>query len=165
MKNYRKTDYAANKYSEGIVYLFDDETVEITLEDYLREHPDKTEEDFRQLKALSDQIYLDQDRADQRQTRKNVSIHTLEESLAYSLLPLDEEYILADDKRRVMIAADKLFRDGSMTEKQKRRFIRHFIDGKSLRFIADEEGVYYTSVYECICRAQAKLRKYFDETQ
>ena len=31
--------------------------MEITLEDYLRDNPDKTEEDFAKLKALSDEIY------------------------------------------------------------------------------------------------------------
>jgi hypothetical protein len=31
--------------------------VEVTLEDFLRDNPDKTEEDFAALKALSDEIY------------------------------------------------------------------------------------------------------------
>lgn len=43
MKNDRDSDYAANKYARGIAYRFANETVEITLEDYLRENLDKTE--------------------------------------------------------------------------------------------------------------------------
>ena len=46
MKNYRESDYALNKFSKGIVYKFADETVELTMEDFLRETPGATEEDF-----------------------------------------------------------------------------------------------------------------------
>ena len=46
MKNYKDSDYALNKYSEGIVYKFADRIVEITLSAYLTENPDKTAEDF-----------------------------------------------------------------------------------------------------------------------
>ena len=46
MWNYRKNDYAANKYSPNIVYRFNDEIIEISLEDYLEENPDRTEQDF-----------------------------------------------------------------------------------------------------------------------
>ena len=44
MWNYRKNDYAANKYSPNIVYRFNDEIIEISLEDYLEENPDRTEQ-------------------------------------------------------------------------------------------------------------------------
>ena len=64
MQNYRKSDYAINKNSPNIVYRFHNEIIEITLEDYLKENPDKTEHDFAELKALSDQIYYEQDRAE-----------------------------------------------------------------------------------------------------
>ena len=64
MKNYRNSDYAANKNSKGVVYRFANQTIEITLEDYLRENPDKNEADFTELKSLSDEIYLKQVRAE-----------------------------------------------------------------------------------------------------
>ena len=54
MRDYRKSDYAINKYSPNIVYRFHDEIVEVSLEDYLKESPDKTAQDFTKLKALSD---------------------------------------------------------------------------------------------------------------
>ena len=65
-QNYRKSDDAINKNSPNIVYRFHNEIIEITLEDYLKENPDKTEHDFAELKALSDQIYYEQDRARER---------------------------------------------------------------------------------------------------
>ena len=42
MRNYKDSDYALYRYSQGIVYKFSDGIVEITLEDYLRDNPDKT---------------------------------------------------------------------------------------------------------------------------
>lgn len=165
MKNYRDSDYAVNKFSEGIVYRFDGETVEVTLADYLRENTDKTEEDFKALKELSDQMYREQDRADNAQTKKNVSIHKLEETSSCATEALDDEYVISEDKRRAMEAAVKLFHEGKMTEKQKRRFILHFMNGMPLRKIADIEGVHFTSVAECISCATDKLRQYFKNTR
>ena len=52
MKNYRDSDYAANKNAKGIVCRFANQIIEITLEDYLRENPDKNEADFTELKSL-----------------------------------------------------------------------------------------------------------------
>ena len=91
MYNYRKSDYAINKNSPNIVYRFHNEIIEITLEDYLEENPDKTEHDFAELKAQSDQIYYEQDRSESAQTRKDVSIHGLEEMDCCSTRPLEEE--------------------------------------------------------------------------
>jgi len=52
LKNYKDSDYALNKFSEGIVYRFADRIVEITLEDYLAENPGKTAQDFLEPKAI-----------------------------------------------------------------------------------------------------------------
>ena len=60
MKNFDKSDYALNKFSEGIVYKFSNEIREITKEQYLRENPNKTEGDFLKLKEISDEIFLDE---------------------------------------------------------------------------------------------------------
>ena len=58
MRDYRKSDYAINKYSPNIVYRFHDEIIEVSLEDYLKENPDKTEQDFAELKAALRQPVL-----------------------------------------------------------------------------------------------------------
>lgn len=165
MKNYRKSDYALNKFSKGIVYQFADRTVEISLEDYLRDNPDKTEEDFQKLKAKSDEIYLEQVQLETAQGNKTVSMTGLEEIVAHPAPALDDSFIMADDHRRVKLAVDKLFRCGKLTMKQKERFIRHFFAGASLRKIASDEGVHFTSVDESIRQAVDKLRTYFKETK
>lgn len=161
MKNYRDSDYAVNKFSKGIVYRFGDETIEITLEDYLRENPDKTEEDFFRLKEISDQIYYEQDRAENAQTKKNISIHSLMDTLACSTLALDEEYIQQEKREQDKRKMDKLFRDAGLSEKQKRRLYLHCVEGKTFRAIAEIEGVHWTSVEECVKFALKKLKKYY----
>lgn len=64
MKNYNKSDYALNKYSKNIIYRSVKGIVEVTPEEYLAENPDKSKNDFIELKKLSDAIYLEQDRND-----------------------------------------------------------------------------------------------------
>ena len=116
MRDYRKSDYAINKYSPNIVYRFHDEIIEVALEDYLKENPDKTEQDFAELKALSDEIYYEQDRAESTQTRKDVSIHGLEEMDCCSTRPLEEELeeLAAEvqNRRYARIALERLFAAG-----------------------------------------------------
>lgn len=163
MKNYQNSDYAVNKFSEGIVYRFGNEIVEITLQDYLQDNPGKTEADFHELKAISDQIYYEQDRAENAQTKKNISLNGLEKITVCAPEALEDEYVLSEEKRRAMQAAVRLFHNGKMTEKQKRRFLLYFIRGMSLRKIADMEGVHFTSIAECIHRATDKLKTYFNQ--
>ena len=163
MKNYHKSDYALNKYRKGIVYKFADGIVVVTLEDYLRENPDKTEADFQAIKRLSDEWYLDQVRLETAQGNKRVSLNGLEETEACATCSLDDEYIENEEKKRVMIAVDKLFREGHMTEKQKRRFIQRYIHGLTLRQIAVKEAVYVNSVADSLKRATDKLKRYFEK--
>ena len=160
MKNYRESDYAFNKFSNGIVYRFNDETVEITLEMFLELYPDKTEEDFLRLKELSDRIYYEQVRDENAQTKNNVSLHSLEETLACSSPPVDEQYIKQEKQNQDKKKLDKLFRAAKLTEKQKRRLYLHCVEGKTFRAIADIEGVHWTSVEECVKFALKKLKKY-----
>ena len=162
MNNYHKSDYALNKYSKGIVYKFADGIVEVKLEDYLRENPDKTEADFQVLKRLSDEWYLEQVRLETAQGNKQVSLDGLEETVACATSPLDDVYIENEEKKCVMVAVDKLFREGHLTEKQKRRFILHYIRGWSLRQIAASEAVHFTSVEESLESASHKLKRFFE---
>lgn len=161
MKNYKESDYALNKYSEGIVYRFADRTVEITLEDYLAENPSKTAKNFLELKALSDEIYHEQVMQENRTSRLDVSIHGLEETEVFATADPDTELIHKSDTRQAMEAARQLLESEELTETQRRRFILHFFKGYSYRKIAAMEGVFFTSVAESIVAASNKLKKYF----
>ena len=161
MKNYKDSDYALNKFSQGIVYKFVDEIIEITLEDYLLTNPGKTEGDFMELKALSDEIYHEQVINENRTSRLNVSINGMEEMEQLSTISPDMELIHKADKKKAIEAARQLINSGELTEVQKRRFILHFFGGHSYRQIAAIEGVFFTSVAESITAASRKLKKYF----
>ena len=59
------------------------------------------------------------------------------------------------DNRRIL----ELF--NCLTETQKRRFVAHYIDGKTFRAIANEEGVNHTKIQKSIEQARKKLKKFF----
>jgi len=163
LKNYTDSDYAINKYSEGIVYKFADGIVEVTLADYLRDNPGKTEEDFARLKALSDEIYHQQDRQAQRTCRLDVSIHGLEKTYFIAPPAIDTELIQKYEADRAAEAAYHLLHSGKLTEIQKRRFIRHFFQGLSTRQIANLEGVHQRAVWDSLMWAEKKLKKFYKE--
>lgn len=164
MKNYKESDYALNKYSEGIVYKFADRVrLEITLEDYLAENPGRTAEDFMELKALSDEIYHEQVMQENRTSRLNVSINGLEETEALATAPLDAELINKSDSKKALVAAKMLLDSGELTEIQRKRFVRHFFQGLSIRQIAAVDEVDYRAVWDSLHLASKKLKKFFVE--
>lgn len=167
MKKYQGSDYALNKFSDGIVYRFADRTLEITLEDYLAENPGKTEQDFRELKALSDAIYYDQDRAYNAQTRKDLFIQEIDKVAPCATRPLDEEwterFIEIQNHRYVQHALRQLLKPGVLTDIQRRRFILHVLKGMSTRQIAHLDGTSHVAVAKSINLAISKLKKIFDE--
>lgn len=129
MKNYKDSDYALNKYSRGIVYQFADGTREVTLEDFLKENPHKTAEDFEIIKALSDEIYYQQDRQEHRTNRRNVSLTGMEETELLSVPSVETEWIQQEEQEKVWKAAEQLLKSGSLTEIQQRRFRQYYFQG------------------------------------
>lgn len=167
MENYKDMDYALNKNSKGIVYKFVDGIIETTLADYLYENPEKTEKDFANLKALSDEIYYEQDRRQNRTTYRDISIHCLKytEKILFNLINNDEEQEnqRKTDKERALKAARKLIYSGNLTKIQKRRFLLYFFKGLSIRQIARKEGVHQRAVWDSLYWARKKLRKIFEK--
>lgn len=163
MKNYRKSDYALNRYSKGIVYQFSDTVVEVSLADYLAENPDKTEQDFWELKKLSDVLYHMQVKSDNAQTKKNISLNSVQEKHSLEQVSLAE---MSDEKEEIELAAqalNQLLKKGVLTETQKRRLILYIFEGHSLREIAKNEKVSHLSVRESIRLALDKVKKYFPD--
>lgn len=163
MQNYRESEYAVNKFSSGIVYKFVNGTVEITLADYLRENPENTERDFDTLKRLSDHIYYQQDRACSRQTRKNLSIHLLEGTESFLDDSMEDRYVEAEERSRLLKAAKTVFDSGKLTAVQKRRFCKYICQGLSARQIAASEGVSHVNVSKSINAVKDKIKKFFLE--
>ena len=167
MKNYQNSDYAVNKNAEGVVYRFADQTVEVTLADYLRENPDKTAADFAELKALSDEDYYETDRSSYRQTWKDTSFETLDEDemVIFSVPPAEYEVIeqreqaeaYAKRQSLAALALDKL------TEVQRRRYVMYHVKGVSMRQIADYEGVQHSKIQNSLNAAEKKIKKFLSE--
>lgn len=155
MKNYRDSDYAVNKYSKAIVYRFADKVVEVTLEAYLAQNPGKTERDFEKLKALSNEIYYEQDRTENAQTRKNVSIHGLEETDKLSTKPIEDGYIEQQEAQILENIINKY-----LTKKQARRIRLCIYQGLSSRKIARLEGLHYRTIQDSLALAKKKIEKH-----
>ena len=162
MKNYKESDYALNKYSQGIIYKFVDGIVEVTLEDYLRDNPDRTEADFAALKEWSDKVYYEQAVQEQRVCRRNVNIDQVPE-IELTVIPEFAQNLMGeqDDGKNVLKAAYQLLHSGMLTKVQQRRFVLHYFKGLSTRQIAMLEGVRQQTVWESLMWAGKKLRKLF----
>lgn len=163
MKNYKDSDYAVNKYSPNIVYRFADRTVEVTQEDYLRDNPDKTAEDFAELKALSDEMYHEQVIQENRTSRLDVSISGLEETELAAAPAVDMVLIQKGEEEKVLEAAHRLLHSGKLTPIQRQRFLQHYFQGLSTRQIAKLEGVHQRAVWDSLMWAEKKLKKFYSE--
>ena len=68
-KDYRKSDYGINKYSEGIVYRYaDGSSLTITFEMIAAGNPAFTQDDFEKIKAFSDDFYHKEAKAECNQS-------------------------------------------------------------------------------------------------
>ena len=170
MKNYKDSDYALNKHSNGIVYRFADKIIEVALEDYLTENPGKTEDDFLKLKAFSDADYLSQDRMDYQQTWKNSSISDLDETTECCTSSPEESMIVEMDKLdeiKTRKYQTQLARQAleSLTDVQRRRYLMYHIDGLTTRRIAEIEGVEQRSVMDSLEWAEKKIKKFLKNSK
>lgn len=160
MKNYWASDYALNKKSTGIVYRFADGVVEISLEDYLRENPGKSETDFLELKAISDEIYRQQFSGDKAYLRRCFPLHT-QGLLSVPSAEDDLEARMAKaEMEQLQVNLDQFLQSGLLTETQRRRFALYCFNGLSMRKIARREGVSQCSVWECLQACEKKFRKF-----
>mgnify|MGYP005851448787 CR=1 FL=1 len=162
MREYWTSDYAVNKDSKNIVYQFADGRVEITMEDYLKANPEKTEADFIQLKKLSDELFYEQGLEDTRYGKRKQTLGLLENSERFATPAPDTILTRENEEKKVLAAAEQLFEGKELTEVQERRFRLHFFKGLSYRQIASLESVHFTSVQESIEVATRKLKRNFN---
>jgi DNA-directed RNA polymerase specialized sigma subunit len=163
MKNYTDSDYALNRYSDGIVYRFaDGSRFTVTLAAYLAENPGKTEADFRALKELSDSDYLRQDRSENAQTKKDKPLS--QAALRYAKSPEDmlvdkidarEE---AENRRARMAIAEEIL--DRLTDKQRQRYLLYAVDRLSEREIADKDGTTQQAVSKSLYWVDQKIKKF-----
>ena len=166
MKNYKDSDYALNKFSEGIVYRFaDGTTTTYTLEDYLAENPSKSEADFLALKELSDSIYLRQVKAENAQTKKNTPLDEASAAIK-RYAPSPEEMLIGEidaqaeaERYEQRVETSNRALD-VLTDVQRRRYVLHHVEGKTTREIAEMERVSHVAVVYSLGSAEKKIKKF-----
>jgi DNA-directed RNA polymerase specialized sigma24 family protein len=175
-----KTEHTLNSHkdaADSIIYInADGSTTEITLKIFMETDEQHTEEQFRKLKAESDEIYRVEDEAARERSRNEVlffewtdkfiiksgwSDNFLSKSLEEQLFgdceaEAHQEYL----ERRKQIAellpkALKL-----LTETQTRRFVMHKVDGYTTRKIAIIESITQQSAHDSITGARRKIEKF-----
>ncbi len=160
MKNYWASDYALNKKSAGIVYWFADGVVEISLEDYLRENPGKTEADFQALKAISDEIYYEQFSRDKAYSRRCSPLHTQEGLSEPSAEEVLEANMIQQELEHLQASLETFLRSGLLTKVQQRRFVLYCYKGLSMRQIAAAERVTQKAVWKSLHYCEKKIKKF-----
>lgn len=164
MANYNQSDYARNKDEESIVYQSaTGERIEITKEAYLKENPHLTDEDFRELKNLSDEMYHKETKEERNQKRSKkksqIAGKFFVDSYEDELIAQEDDLTLQKEKEQINAFLKSLIASSRMTETQKRRFMKYYGKGMTLREIAQEEGVSHVSVYESLRWLKKKIKK------
>ncbi len=167
MTHYRSSDYALNRERDCIVYRFADSVVEISVEEFLSSYPDQTEQDFYHWKQISDQMYLDEKRANWRNSHRNVSLCHVENVEASTLSSAEDDYFrdIEQEEEKERLAARMALAAEALSKlklKQRRRFLLYAVHQLSMREIARLEGVSHVSVHLSIQSARKKIAKYLE---
>lgn len=169
MKDYKRSDYAANKKSKNIVYKSEvSKDSDITLEKFLASDSNLTVTDYEYWKNWSDEDYQEGELKKRRETRKDVPIEDMSEVLSFVGNTLEDDYENSQfekaTKEALNIAIKKLYSDKRFSEKMKARFEQYYFKNLSTCEIAHREGVNSKTVSESINSAVKKLSKYFYES-
>lgn len=157
-----KSEWAANRDNDGIVYCFADGTTQvIRLEDYLRENPEYTAEDFRRIKEASDALYYERFQSDVLYGNKTTD--TDFDAIA-DMLPAPEpepclKVVHREQRRLAVRAALTLLHSDALSPVQKKRFISYFLHGKSISEIARKEMVNRSSIWRGLRRIAGQLQQ------
>ena len=163
MNEYKKSLYAINKVRKGIVYRNADGSVlEVTFEKIAESNPTFTEDDFRKLKELSDDLFHDEEKAD------NLYGHYVMASLNECIehkqpitISAEEQLILKEAKNGKNSYVRKLQQaiDTQLTPVQKKRLYLNCFHGMTVREIAKVEGASYSVIARSIKSAKEKIKK------
>lgn len=164
MNKYEKSLYAINKVRKGIVYRNADGSVlEVTFEKIAESNPSFTEDDFKKLKELSDNLFHDEEKADNLYDHYvKASLNDCAETKQPTSISAEEQLILKEAENSKNSYVQKLQQaiDAKLTPIQKKRLYLNCFRGMSFREIAKIEGSHYTTVAESIGAAKKKIKKF-----
>lgn len=152
-----KSDYALNKMDpKAIVYIDSRGTlIRLTVENFA------SPEEFQRWKEWSDGDYHKIDNAGVAFSKRTLSLHGLSEKAVAVQSPEDTLMeTLEQQEREEMRRLLKAGFDRCLTPAQRRRLWLHFVDGLTVRQIAEAEGVQHPSIVECLVAAKKKLLAY-----
>lgn len=154
--NYKNSDYAVNKFIDGIVYRsVTGERITVTYDEIRKENHDLTPAGFQALKMLSDEDYRESNNTDQKETRYINPQYEPANTKDLRNKPPEEMFVERE-------AIDELNRAiESLTETQQRRIRLFYFEGLTEVQIADLEGVSKQNVSKSILSARKKLKKFF----
>ena len=162
-RNFKNSDYAKNKYSEGVVYTFVDGTeVEIKLSTAMEADSNVTVEKFQELKNVSDAIFEADDNSDDLYSKYvKTTYETIEDGAWLATKSLEEEYFdrLEDEALNEKV---KRFANTKLTENQRRRFWL-LLEGKSQAEIAAIEKCTQQNISASQKAIQKKFKKFFNK--
>ena len=152
-----KSDYALNKKDpDAIVYIDAAGTLtRLTLADF------SSLEEFQRWKAWSDESYHQIENAAIALSKRTLSLHGLSEKATAVQSP--EDTLMEALKQQEREEMRRLLMEGldnCLTSAQRRRLWLYFVDGLTVRQIAEAEGVQHPSIVECLAAAKKKLLEY-----
>ena len=161
MSNYRKSFYALNKVSEGIVYRnADGSIVEITFEKIAAEDPTFTKEDFENIKKFSDELYHEEEKGDNLEAHYVKSIFDENKAADKVCVESFETALIEHEEKNMVTKKLQEAIDTQLTETQKRRLYMSFFRNMTAMEIAKLEGVSFSKVCKSIRLAKKKIKKY-----
>lgn len=163
MSNFNKSDYAANKYSDSIVYKSVTGAYELTEEQFLRENPSETPQAYQRWKIWSNHNYLDMLRKDIEERKHTVPWNELEDTLLVCAAISEDEAFKEVERQNDPTPTLKEaygILNSCLTEIQKRRFLLFILERKNEREIALLEGVNQSSVSRSLIAAQKRINRY-----
>lgn len=163
-----KANQVVNQNEDNLIYRFFDSTVEITLTQYLSEVPSGSKESFVALKTESDNMWLNERRANWRSGQKCISLENVSELPSCSsaedcyFQKRENEERDAEYSQRLEVAHRALNR---LSQRQCRRFLMYYVMEKTPDEIARIECVSHQSIHESIRRAQQLIAEYLTQVE
>lgn len=168
-KNFKKESYVVNKYSDEMIYKSCDGNYSITLEQFLRETPGSTPDDYLYWKNLSDELYKDEAVQLNAITRKEVPIEEINDTTFFSVESAEDEFLRFEDEGKLTIEQIKdpifIFKVAKniLPKIQYKRFIGYYSENKKLAELAAEEGVCPSSISRSLTGAEKKIKKFLSK--
>lgn len=159
---YYKSDFAINKDKDSIVYKsVTGEVIEVTAIDYLRRNPDKTFNDFLELKKFSDDNYHVEMLLDKKEIRNTTYIEDVNENRLMDNSCNPQELMCSvQDKILFYQNISDFINHSKVTETELRRFKLLYSQNLSYVEIAQTEGTSISSICQSITNFRKKAKKF-----